>query len=218
MNTKGRKILIKKHLTTGMISLIGLLSGCASFQGGELQKGKTFPQTHVKKSVDVDASFTMYLNGEPFTFMHDAAEKDFAEKCAKRLNKSKMFGDVSTTHPDPDIKVSVAFADLAENNLGEAFLTGLTLYLYPSSHTDNFHLSARITDMRTGRQKDIMLTDKVTMWQQLFLLPLLPFKTQPYEANKCMNNMIDNLCLEIYRTGLLETATWNASSSEWRRR
>jgi hypothetical protein len=204
MSTKCTEQTIQKTAMSFFLVASSIISGCASFQGNNLNPVKTFPQTQAKRSVDVDATFEMRVNKVPSSFMKDAAEKDFGRRIVKRLNRSKMFGEVSTAHPNPDLKVSVSFADLAENDLNEAFITGLTLYIVPSSHTDNFHLSARITDMRTGRQQDFRLYDSVTMTQQLFLLPLLPFKTQPYEANKCMNKMIDNLILEIHQAGFAE--------------
>lgn len=88
--------------------------------------------------------------------------------------------------------------------MGMAFLTGLTLYIIPSSATDTYKLSAVLTDVQNSHSENIELEDSITQWQEILLLPLLPFKSTIAEAGKCQNKLFDNLALEIERTGMLQ--------------
>ena len=187
-----------------MAILVLSLTGCASFQGKQLQPVKQFPEVALKKSVDIDVVFTARLNGKYITTLNEWARKTWEKRCIKQMNKSKMFGEVSESLTNPDLVVKVSVVDEGEGSMGAAVATGLTLYIIPSSMTDTFHLRAKVIDLRSGKQCKIALTDSITQYQQILLLPLLPFKSTLYEANKCISKMYDNMCIEIYRAGLLE--------------
>lgn len=181
---------------------LSVMAGCASFQGHNLQPVKSFPTPSVKKTVDVDLAFGQRFNGQKRS-PYKSAEKALQKKCVKRMTKSQLFGEVSMEQQNPDIKIRIALMDYGEGSMVGAVLTGLSFYIIPSSATDTFYLKAIVIDTQTGQQHTIELNESVTLWQEILLLPLMPFKHPMYEVNKSYNMLFDNLCLEIYKTGML---------------
>jgi hypothetical protein len=104
----------------------------------------------------------------------------------------------------PDLKLVVDMKDIGEADMGMASLTGATFYIFPSKAVDNYVLKATLTDMKSGKVSNINLEDNVTQWQEILLLPLLPFKSTIMAIIQCQNNIFDNLAVEIQKTGALE--------------
>jgi hypothetical protein len=75
----------------------------------------------------------------------------------------------------------------------------LTLYVLPSSASD--HLTIRTT-FRNG-EGDVLgettMTETVTLWQQLFLVFVMPFKFPPTVTNETID--------DLFRASLVEAAS-----------
>jgi len=56
-----------------------------------------------------------------------------------------------------------------------ALLTGLTLYLFPSSMTLQYDWQFALTDMRSGRTYRVPVERSATVWVHAIFLPVLPF-------------------------------------------
>lgn len=180
------------------------ISGCAAFQGNNLSAVTSFPITPVKKSLEIDLTFSASLNGNPITMGIDKGRKKLVDRCINRLQKSGLFGSVSENLSNPDLKLQVNVMDVGEVNIMLSMLTGFSLYIIPSSARDTYRLSAILTDTETFKKTEIKLEDSVTQWQQILLLPLMPFKFTIAELGKCQNKLFDNLALEIQKSGMLE--------------
>ena len=181
-----------------------MTTGCASFQGNKLSSVTSFPSVQAKKTIDVDFAFSATLNDTPMTTGNEMARQKLAKKCVERLKESGLFGNVSENLANSDLNVDVKVEDVGEGSMAMAMLTGLTLYVVPSKAQDTYRLSATVTDMKSNKKAEIRLEDSVTQWQQILLLPLLPFKSTIAEANKCQNKLFDNLGLEIQKSGMLD--------------
>ncbi|HSR87508.1 MAG TPA: hypothetical protein VLL07_01025, partial [Pontiella sp.] len=82
-----------------------------------------------------------------------------------------------------------------------------TLCLLPLTEDYSVKLTAIVTDNKTGQKTAIKLRDGMKNYITLLMLPLTPFKWAPAEAGKLDKKMYDNLCLEIYRSGMLNAVT-----------
>lgn len=202
--TVSRTVCMRRAWECVFLGLMLLTAGCASFQGNELSSVTNFPAVQTKKTIDVNLAFSASLNGAPITTGNEMARQRLAKKCVERLKQSGLFSDVSENLANPDLKVDVNVEDVGEGSMAMAALTGLTLYVVPSKARDTYRLSAKVTDMKSGKKAEIKLEDSITQWQQIFLLPLLPFKSTIAEANTCQNKLFDNLALEIQKTGMLD--------------
>ena len=178
------------------------LTGCATFPGEVLPIVEEFPVTTEKPSINLSVTFRQYMNGQPLNIAVKTVEKDLMERALKRFNKSGMYSTVSSDDPNADISVKFDVVDEGSGSMGMAFLTGLTLYIVPSSATDLFKVSAKIRNNKTGGEGVIEIEDFVTMWQQIFLLPVLPFKLLPVVVGDVQDNMIDTLAIKIHKLAL----------------
>jgi len=135
--------------------------------------------------------------------MTESGRKALEKKCVKRFSKSGLFDSVSTASDHTDLTANISIIDDGACNMGMAFLTGLTFYIIPSSATDTYKLTAEITKEKTGETKTFQLEDSVTQWQEILLLPLMPFKFTPVVASSVQNTLFDNLALQVAESGLL---------------
>ena len=184
------------------------LTGCASFPGNVLPKVTTFPKSTDKPSAYVSLSFRQYLNGQPLNLAVKSGESRLQAKLVERFGRSGLYSLVAATNQNPDITITVLVKDEGSGSIGMAFLTGLTLYIVPSSATDLYKVSAIVKNNRTGIESTVELEDFVTQWQEIILLPLLPFTMAPVVANGVQNNIMDTLAIRVH-----EAATKAAPTS-----
>lgn len=88
---------------------------------------------------------------------------------------SELFTLASTDPSDTDLRAEVKVLDRGEGSLAMAFLTGLTLYLIPSSATDELTVTTAVKDRSGATLGTFERSEAVTMWQQLFLVFAMPF-------------------------------------------
>lgn len=181
------------------------ITGCASFKGEMLSPVQQFPKPQGEKtSIAVNLKFQQMLNDKPISVMTESGRKALEKKCVKRFLRSGLFSAVGTDLQDANLIADISVIDDGQANMGMAFLTGLTLYIVPSSATDTYKLTANITDQKTGKIETIQLEDSVTQWQEILLLPLMPFKFTPVVAGGVQNTLFDNLALKIAESGILD--------------
>lgn len=185
-----------KFLRIIVVLMIVILSGCASFQGHILPEVSSFPQVGKKSNVSVNLTYRAYLNHGPSKI--PPQNELFTAICVKRFIDSGLFSTVGRVSKNSDISVVIDMKDEGDVNFAMAFLTGFTLYIIPSSATDDFQVKAVLTNNYTGSTKTIEINDSVTMWQEILLLPLAPFKTHLGELNKVVNNIFDTLAIRVY--------------------
>ena len=181
------------------------LTGCAtSIQGNNLSSIETFPEVFPRKSVSVDLAFTGKLNGEPWT-ANDAHNTEFLKDlCIVRMQESGMFRVANSKRVPLDLEIKVAIIHEKTARTNRQVLTALTLFIVPYKSTDTFQLLALVKDPATGARKKIQLEETVSHWQQIFMVPFSLFNRPDNELEKCRNRLIDNLCLEIYNSGLMK--------------
>ena len=184
------------------VALAMLLAGCASFAGNQLAPVRSFPGPQPRKpSANVEIAFHQFLNDEPIELAREAGEKALTKRCIKRFQRSGLFTEVGDNLHSPDLRVSIDLTDRGEGSIGMAILTGLTLYIVPSAAKDTYDLNAVVVDTASGNRWSIHLEDHITQWQQIFLLPLMPFRLTPVVAAKVQNNLFDNLAKRMCEEG-----------------
>jgi hypothetical protein len=65
-------------------------------------------------------------------------------------------------------------------------------------------MMAVLKETATGKEKRFSLEGGVNHRQHLLLGLLAPFKKSGNEIQKCTDRMLENLCVEIHRTGLVQ--------------
>ena len=198
---------MKSGLTTHTICLLGLvlLSGCASsFQSGDLRNVDDYPDVLTRKSIYVDLVFSGKLNGESWP-EHDLENQEYIKgRLIEELDESGMFSTVSDGLKSTELQLHVAVINEKEKSSSNMTLSALTLFLYPNTEKDTFRLMASVKDPDTGKKETISLAGGVKRRQQLFLGLMAPFKPHSKELEKSIDRLVENLVLEIRRTGMVK--------------
>ena len=177
-------------------AFILLLCGCAGFREGKVSSVRNFPQPEKKTTISISLDFKVDFNGNAIT--NQAAENKIKTKVLERFNASGLFSNVTLDATGQDYLLNIEYKDVGDTNLFMAILTGVTLYIFPSYSKDSIIVTAKLTDNHSAKQTEIVLNDSMTMWQEILLLPLTPFKHPLAEAVSMQNDLIDNLALQTY--------------------
>lgn len=196
----------KNGLPFMMLSVVcSLLSGCAStFQSGGPDAVSEFPTVGTPKTIFVDLAFSGKLNGEPWK-QNDAHNREFLEDALiHSLEESRMFSLVSDGLKTTDLQLHVAVINEKKSSTGNLVFSTCTLFLYPNTETDTFRLMASLKESSTGRTEKIQLSTEVKHRQHLLLGLLAPFKSRGAGLEQCTDRLMDNLVLEIHKTGMVK--------------
>jgi Short C-terminal domain len=191
-----------KTLRAMVIIAVFFLFGCASFSGNVLPKVSSFPTVSEKPSVSVGLSFRQYINNQPVNLFVKTAEEGLQKKVVERFEKSGLYSSVAPSNPNSDITVKIDVKDDGSGSMIMAVITGLSLYIIPSSATDTYKVSANVLNNRKGTENKVELEDFVIQWQQILLLPLMPFCLTPVVANGVQNNLFDTLAIRVHEAAM----------------
>lgn len=178
---------LKQYMSAFLLSLF--LTGCASFDGN-LPETKT---THVSnKTVHVELELHRTLNGESKYKDNAALQQALANKLWSAFEKA---GYSLAPKETADEVVYVKLNSDGTYNEIMSTITGLTLFIIPSTANDSFSINATIKTK--NKEKTFASKDSVTTICQIFMLPFMPFKTLPNAENKTIDNMFNTLVFDI---------------------
>lgn len=179
---------MKKYL---LLFLFLFLIGCAGFREGGVDPITQFPHSAKKASLALNIDHATILNGNRMT--NENVRTTLKEKFLERYKKSSLFSDIETSSYDTDYTLDIQWENYGEMNTFLSVLTGLTLYIIPSSSQDTNIVKAKLINNKTKKVAEVAFHDSVTMWQEILLLPLTVFKNPFVEINNMQEDLIDNL-------------------------
>ena len=149
------------------------LAGCAGFRQGKVSV-TSWPLTATRKpSIGLTVTLENSLNGKPI----DAGAATLLEKASVQIQElyyeSGLFSEVRRTTEDTDLVAIIRIKRSEDGSLAMAFLTGLTLYVLPSSADITWNVRTEFRDRDGKTLGTIEKTEVVTLWQQLFLFPVM---------------------------------------------
>ncbi|MBT8042954.1 MAG: hypothetical protein KJN98_07270, partial [Pontiella sp.] len=115
-----------------------------------------------------------------------------------------MFSHVSEGSESRDLELLVAIINDKKQSATAHFFSALTLFIIPYRSTDHFQLLAVVREPATGKRARIPLEHSVSHWQQVFLLPFSLSRPSASELERCTDILLQNLCLEIHRSGMVK--------------
>ena len=188
--------------------MVGLVStGCAAFSGGKLEELETLPEApEVSSKANLTINWETYMNGVRHSENEQVAAGVGMKHALAAFKESGYFSEVGSAVDNPDLQIRVKMQDQGEGSMGRAFLTGLTLYLIPSSGTDHYVMDAEVTHVKSGETKKYHLEESLEFHQQLFLIFIMPFNTPGSVAEEIFENMFKHLAMKIQEDGLLKQA------------
>jgi hypothetical protein len=174
--------MLKKYFTLSCCYLFIciLITGCMSFQSNNARQFTSYPPSTIqprKEKAKINIQAEYQLVGMVGTNDRRQSAVDNIKGWAEDNLKATGVFDVVPAASPADYKLVIRVRDDASPNIGAAFLTGLTLYLIPSTASDNFTTDVTLID---GNNKAIVnktYKHEIVLWQQLFLVFGAPFAT-----------------------------------------
>jgi hypothetical protein len=169
----------------GLVLLIALASGCASFRGSDVPAQPRDKLTNPAGPVAASYQLEWFALGKPNP---KRASEILEDAFVNEARNSGLFSSLTTAPAQYQLKVTVKNT----GNLGVAIITGLlsglTLTIFPGYARDNFEMI--VTVMRDNNVvKEYRLNDHVTTITQLLLIFALPFNDRKGAPKAVIRNM-----------------------------
>lgn len=170
-------------------------TSCATFRAGNLAPVENWPPTasvHAKHAIAVKVVTEMSINGTE-KLPRAGLTRKWREPIILAYRDSKLFSSVEFG-PDAERAPITAHATLRNDgslNVFMAILTGLTIYVIPSSATETYTLTTRFTGADGSELGVITKTESGTMWQHLFMIFFAP--------GRSINGVFDEILRDLSR-------------------
>jgi hypothetical protein len=152
------------------------LCGCISYTENQLAAVKQWPMSASAQQkptayLKIDSQYLLNDNAQAGGFNQAALEK----LVLQTYQDSGLFSRVTTAQQTSDLYITVHVSNHERASMAAAFLTGLTLFIIPSTASNELNMQ---TEFRDGSGKLLGSVDKhetITTWMQLLLIFVLPF-------------------------------------------
>lgn len=188
--------------------LAALLSGCVTVNEQLLPKTSTPPPT-TKGVVELKpGELVQQLNGEgqnrgilSGTSVLDAINTAFMTRWQDN-GLISGYGKPGELPVKPTYTLTLSGTRNEDASILGAVFTGLTLYLIPSSSTLTYDMNADFTNHLSNKTYNVKFKNAVTTWQQLLLVPALPFAW--LGSHHMMQDSADYLYSELKKQGAFD--------------
>jgi len=164
-----------------MISVL-MAPGCMSFNGKELPRREVSPIPTDRPIIALEVGeVTLLLNGQSSVMKPAMSASSIGgTELAQTLRFWKSHGLIENwgrpgqLSQEPRYKLSVTGTQNEETSMFAAFVTGFTMFLFPSSTTLRYDWRFGLTDLRSGTTYEVPVKRSLTMWTHIVFLPALP--------------------------------------------
>lgn len=174
------KSIVKLVSTMTFLALFA--SGCASFPTNGLPAVDKFPDKSAfrnKPSIFVDAKMVSDLSGgKNAPAENKLGTEKFKAAVEKQTKDSNMFSSY-TLDPfkgrEMDYKLNLEMLNHGDSGAAavSGFITGFSFFIIPGAATDNYKLTATVTDRSGGKLATYELNDSMTTWFGIWFIPFM---------------------------------------------
>lgn len=196
---------MKNFLKLITLFVLGLVVSCATFREGNVGYQMITPkEASAKKIVSFVVSGQVKMNMDEPVPQNANALGSWANIVKEEFVSSALFSEVKNNEKPADLFVDINVQNNARVNLGLSMVTGLTLYLFPSSATDEFVVEATFKNKAGKEVGKIIKRDSITTWNHLTMIFLFPFKPLAKQVTQCQRDLINSILVDANSNGLLK--------------
>lgn len=187
-----------------LMLLVSLVTGCASFPEYRTPKVEGIVNKELiqnKPSVYIPLRYMTNLSsGDEKSNTESVTQlpriRRIVEKTANELATFQTFTFESFQAKNMDYVLEIEMLNYGSKGkaMAAGLLTGLSLYLIPSTATDNFKLTAKLYDKNRNLVKTYTYDDAVTTWFGIWFIPVAG-----YTPIKAMENLWENMIKTLFR-------------------
>ncbi|TGK31008.1 hypothetical protein EHQ12_02895 [Leptospira gomenensis] len=192
-----------KHKLVGFFLPITFFANCIAYSENLLQKPAPLDTTKIgytKPKVFLKTAFQVFLSGAA-TPAHPLFQENWNKALQNKIKTVGIFADITENESTADYRLEVIVEDRGEANVALAVLTGLTLFLFPSTASDHFKVTLNVADKKGNKLGTVVKEEKIVLWQQILLLFGLPFFYPPSVAKQAQEDLITAIFVEAYHQG-----------------
>lgn len=160
------------------VLVLALNVGCASFRTGDLDRDVALPPAAAPKpSIAVVVTGRVSFDGRTTQDATAPMLQQWRTSILGTYRRSDLFTSVESGFQAADLRAEVEVVNSGKTSIGLAMLSGATLTLIPAKATDVLTMT---TVFRDAAGEELITVERravVSTWIQLFLLPVMPFKT-----------------------------------------
>lgn len=186
-----------------LATLLLSLTGCATYSHDDLTPVKQWPPASsgtTKPSVYLKVDGEYLLNNKAMGGGFNQAK--LAELVLKEFQGSQQFGQVALTQQTADLYVSVQVTNHERSSIPAAFITGFTLFVIPSKHSNTLSMRSVFKDSEGKELGRVEKHETLTTWMQLLLIVALPFNES---ADNVLTQLAQSSLEEAVQKGLVAT-------------
>ncbi|TGL98016.1 hypothetical protein EHQ76_13355 [Leptospira barantonii] len=186
---------------------IGSFMNCIAYTSDLLQKPNPVdPATvTVKPKVFLKTSFKIVANGNNAP-INVAFQNNWTNAIVGKAKNIGLFSEITNNEFATDYVLDIALEDNGEANQALAVLTGLTLYIFPSTASDHFKMTMTVYDGNGTKIGSVFKEEKIVLWQQLLLIFGMPFYYFPSTVRETQDALITSTFAEAYHQGYFSKA------------
>ncbi len=176
-----------------------LLAGCISYSNHELAQVEQWPpaapaQHKPTAYLKIDSQYLMNDEQQAGGFNQAGLEK----LVLQQYQSSGRFSRVTSAQQTSDLYVSVHVSNHERGSFAAAFITGLTLFIIPSTASNELTMQTVFKDASGKVLGSVEKRESITTWMQLLLIFALPF-----------NQSTDNILTQLTQSSLEEAVRQN---------
>lgn len=207
----------------GYISLlsVSLLSGCVSINEEMLRKVEVTPPQNNLPIIEVKTGeLVQKFNGKgdnrgvlSGTTVLNAIGKSMMTRWQNQdlIDDYGFSGDLEQ---NPDYTLTLSGVRNEDGSIAGAVLTGISLFLIPTSSTLTYDLNIEVTNNHTQEKHAVKAKNAVTTWMQLLLFPAVPFSW--IGSNNMINDIADYSYEELRKQGAFSYKSIDSALSNTR--
>ena len=186
------------HSYLGVLAFSLCLAGCMTFNGAELPNRELPAPSTFRPLISTEIGDVKLLyNGQdglkPPMSAHGIADRALTAVLL-RWKGAKLIDDYDPPGKldrPADYNLRISGTQNEQGSLFGSFVTGFTLFLFPSSTTLQWDWSFHLTNLKTNEQFDVSTKSSMTQWFHLIFLPALPFfPVGQFNADKSLSHYV----------------------------
>ena|SRR2546430_13708091 len=178
-----------------LLLFLCVLSGCAAFRDGKLQRVTPWPPepAPAKKTIHLLVTGKAVVNGEEKP-VQQGTIKAWEAETAKAYMESGIFSEVKILSSDADVHAEVSYLDKGEGSQVWAFISGFTMLMLPFRGTEEFTVTTTFKDRKRKVLGSVEKTEGASFWFQLLLVLAMPTNS--------VGSVFEEILLDLNRSTL----------------
>jgi hypothetical protein len=165
-----------------LVILSACLSGCMTFNGAELPRRDLPDHDWFKPVISTEVGEVKLLHNGKEGLKPPMSATGIGNRALSavlsRWKAAKLVQDYDPPGKldgEPDYRLRISGTQNEQSSFAAAFVTGLTLFLFPSSATLQWDWVFHLTNAKTNQRFEVATRNSVTQWMHLIFLPVFPF-------------------------------------------